>query len=155
MADSGARKYDVFISYAHTDREFSEYLAKALRNLDLSVWFDLWSIKPGERWQDTIEHALDTETALFVIGPDGIEKWQSAALQATLVKSIENPDVRIVPVLAPGSKRETIPRALRSFRALDLRKWDKGEFQNLVDILKKRPRRHEPAIPPPKVPVSC
>ena len=88
MADSGARKYDVFISYSHGDRKFSEELAKSLRSLDLLVWFDLWSIKPGERWRDTIEHALDTETALFVIGRDGIEKWQSAELQATLAKSM-------------------------------------------------------------------
>jgi hypothetical protein len=151
MAESGAHKYDVFISYSRADRGFSENLAKLLRKLDLSVWFDLWSIKPGERWQHTIEHALDAETALFVIGPEGIEKWQSAALQATLVKSIENPDVRIVPVLAPGSKSETIPLALRSFRALDLRKWDEGEFRKLVDTLKARPLRHEPVIPPPKV----
>lgn len=151
MADKKDYRYDIFISYSHKDREFSEKLAEFLRDAKLNVWFDLWSIRPGERWHDAIEDALNAETALFIIGSEGVAQWQSAELQAALSRTVEDPNVRLVPVLAPGSTTEAIPLFLRSYRYLDLREWNENEFQELVRFLKERRTTRAPVLRPPRV----
>jgi hypothetical protein len=141
----------IFISYAHQDREFSKILAERLSKARIPVWFDIWSIKSGDSWEVVIKDALKTETALFIIGSGGVANWQLAELQATLAKSVENPNMRLIPVLAPGAKSEDIPIFLRSYRHLDLREWDDKEFNRLIVLLKERRPKQLKILKPPKV----
>jgi hypothetical protein len=151
MSETKKPEYDIFISYSHDDREFSRKLAERLIKSDIRVWFDLWSIRPGQSWIEAIHGALESETALFIIGRGGVAHWQSSELQATLAKSVENPNMRLVPVLAPGATKEDIPLFLRAYRYLDLRKWSDKEFDRLVDFLQVHHSARQKMLRPPTV----
>ena len=58
----------VFISYSHDDTEWVRSFAEALRDQNVDVWFDEWSVAPGEPLVDAIEVGLrESETIVFVI----------------------------------------------------------------------------------------
>ena len=46
---------DVFVSYAHVDREWVRVLAENLHQSGLKVFYDEWEIAPG----DVLVHKLD------------------------------------------------------------------------------------------------
>ncbi len=57
---------DVFISYKREDRERCAALAEALRQLELSVWFDA-DIEPGTTFDREIERELNRARAVLVL----------------------------------------------------------------------------------------
>jgi hypothetical protein len=56
-----------FISYSRTDTETAVWFANQLRAAGLSVWFDQVDIKPSDRWDRTIEAALQDCLGLVLI----------------------------------------------------------------------------------------
>jgi TIR domain len=46
---------NVFISYSHEDSEWVRQFAKALKDLDVAIWFDEWQIKAADPLRDAIE----------------------------------------------------------------------------------------------------
>jgi WD40 repeat protein len=57
----------VFISHAQEDNDFSRKLASALSTAGLSVWFDVGSLKPGERLDEVITRALHASDAFILV----------------------------------------------------------------------------------------
>jgi hypothetical protein len=57
----------IFFSYSRDDSEFVLNLAKNLRNAGANIWLDQLDIKPGTRWDKSIEDALDASNTLLVI----------------------------------------------------------------------------------------
>src|SRR5680860_311901 len=57
----------IFFSYSRTDTEFVLSLAKNLRSAGANIWLDQLDIKPGTRWDSSIEKALDSSKTLLVI----------------------------------------------------------------------------------------
>lgn len=57
----------IFFSYSRDDSEFVLNLAKELRAAGGDVWLDQLDIKPGTRWDKSIETALDTSKTVLVI----------------------------------------------------------------------------------------
>jgi TIR domain-containing protein/effector-associated domain 11 (EAD11)-containing protein len=62
-ADAGL---DVFVSYAHLDRETAYAIAEELGRFRLNVWIDR-RISGGERFSDAIREALDSARAVVVL----------------------------------------------------------------------------------------
>lgn len=57
----------IFFSYSRDNSEFVLNLAKELRNAGANIWLDQLDIKPGTRWDSSIEKALASSKTLLVI----------------------------------------------------------------------------------------
>lgn len=57
----------IFFSYSRDDSEFVLSLAKELRQAGADIWLDQLDIKPGSRWDSSIEQALASSKTLLVI----------------------------------------------------------------------------------------
>ena len=57
----------MFISYARSDSEFALRLAKDLRSLGTAFWMDQLNLSGGTRWDQAVEEALKSCSALLVI----------------------------------------------------------------------------------------
>ena len=57
----------IFFSYSRDDSEFVLNLAKELRADGADIWLDQLDIKPGTRWDKSIEDALDASQTVLVI----------------------------------------------------------------------------------------
>jgi TIR domain len=51
-------RYDIFISYARADHQRVEPLVVQLRDMGFRVFFDLGSIRVGDRWKPSLESSL-------------------------------------------------------------------------------------------------
>lgn len=59
-------RYDVFLSYARTDTKRVEPILDELRRLGYSVFFDVESIDPGEKWKDRLDRAIRASRVLVL-----------------------------------------------------------------------------------------
>jgi hypothetical protein len=69
---------DVFISYAHADKERVTDLVRGLETLRVGVWWDE-HLPPGTTWDDQIEAALERAQAVVVV-------WSKHAVDSPNVK---------------------------------------------------------------------
>ncbi|MFK7770853.1 MAG: toll/interleukin-1 receptor domain-containing protein [Saprospiraceae bacterium] len=57
----------IFVSYSRVNSEFVTNLANNLRQSGANIWFDQFDIKPGSRWDASIEAALKSSSTLLLI----------------------------------------------------------------------------------------
>jgi TIR domain len=66
-------------------------------------------------WQPAIEEALaDSETCAVLIGPSGLSPWQREEMRLAINRRVSDSQqrFRVVPVLLPGAKRDSLPALL-------------------------------------------
>jgi tetratricopeptide (TPR) repeat protein len=115
-------KFDVFISHSRADADGAERIARYLRHNGLNVWFDKWSLVPGENWVAPLGEALEqTSSVAFFVGPSGFSKVQQSEFDAILSTQTSQRLPRVIPVLLPGARPETLPPFLRERPSVDLR----------------------------------
>jgi WD40 repeat protein len=103
-AASSAQAIDVFLSYNRRDTHEAEQLAHALRARDVRVFFDRWSLAPGEPWASALESALGASPAVIVVlGPNGLSDWQRAESELALDRQRSGEAVVVIPVLIQGA----------------------------------------------------
>jgi len=92
---------DVFISYSTDAKPWAERLSESLEQQGVSTWADFKSIRPGQRWAQEIQSALDdAKYFLIVVGPKShIGEWQDREWQGALERTWADPKKRIIPVL--------------------------------------------------------
>lgn len=64
-------EWDVFISYAREDIEFARDLARALEEYGLDVWFDAFTLRPGDSLRRSIDRGLSNSR----FGVAVLSKW--------------------------------------------------------------------------------
>jgi WD40 repeat protein/energy-coupling factor transporter ATP-binding protein EcfA2 len=115
-------KYHAFLCYNKKDKLMVEQIAEWLKvKGKLSVWLDNSSIKPGRRWQEEIEEALDrSECCVIFLGPYGISDWQNEEMRIAQNKYVSEKTPHIIPVLLPGAadsgQVSKIPSFLKLFQ---------------------------------------
>jgi hypothetical protein len=91
----------VFISYSLDAKPWAKKLSESLETKGVSTWTDFKSIRPGQRWLEEIQRALDdSQYFLLVVGPkNAIGEWQDREWQGALQRTWTDPNKRIIPVL--------------------------------------------------------
>ena len=92
--------WDVFISHASEDKDsFVRPLAKALHHLGLSVWYDEFSLRPGDSLCRSIDKGLaDSKFGIVVISSNFIKKEGSEYELRGLVSRETSQDRIILPI---------------------------------------------------------
>lgn len=110
-----ARRFDVFISHSHQDREWASQLADALKQRGLSVWFDDAQIKLGENWGRAVYEGLTrSSNIVFIVGP-GAANSNNLAFELGMALGSGK---RIIPVVAKDLPLAEIPGPIRLRRFL-------------------------------------
>jgi limonene-1,2-epoxide hydrolase len=109
------RTYDVFLSYAVTDREWVRAFSDALKAKGLITWFDVANLPAGARWQDETQEALRArKTLIAILSPQSVG---NPGMFFELGAAIADRK-RIIPVLTEDLDIQSIPPLLRQFQAL-------------------------------------
>jgi hypothetical protein len=61
------KQWDVFISHASADRDFTERLAKELQGPGLKTWLDATHVKGGEDWAQQIREGIENSRLCIVV----------------------------------------------------------------------------------------
>lgn len=63
-----------FFSYSRHDSDFAQQLAQDLRSLGASVWIDQLDIRPGQRWDRSVQEAVaNCPRMLVVLSPSSVD----------------------------------------------------------------------------------
>ncbi|MFF3457122.1 tetratricopeptide repeat protein [Streptomyces sp. NPDC002730] len=95
-----ASRFDVVISYAHTDRLWARTLAENLHRLGLDVWLDSWELLSGQRVASRLRDGLARADALVaVVSPEWLASEQSGEEFAAAIAATAAGRQRLIPVL--------------------------------------------------------
>ena len=134
--------FDVFLSHNSRDKPAVIKLAKRLKAQGLSVWLDVWELRPGQPWQEALEQIIETtQTAAVLVGGDGLGPWEDVEMRACLNEFVKR-RLPIVPVLLPDCpKKPELPLLLRAFTWVDLRDGteEEGFYRLIWGITGKKP----------------
>jgi TIR domain len=95
-----AAKTDLFICHASDDKEaFVRPLAVGLRSLGVSVWYDEFSLQPGDSLSRSIDKGIaGSKNAVVVISSAFVAKaWPEHELRGLVAREIAG-EVRIIPI---------------------------------------------------------
>ncbi|SRX56205.1 toll/interleukin-1 receptor domain-containing protein [Aequorivita sp. CIP111184] len=120
----------IFFSYSRDDSEFAFSLAKSLREAGAKVWLDQLDIKPGHRWDNSIENALKSSHTLLVVLSESSVKSNNVMDEVSYALE-ENK--KVVPVLLEDCK---IPFRLRRLQYATFTEGHKKGIDSLVSALK-------------------
>jgi TIR domain len=70
---------------------------------------------PSVSWQPAIEDALkECESCAVFVGPEGLGPWQREEMRVAVNRRVCDSEqrFRVIPVLLPGAKRESLPAFL-------------------------------------------
>ncbi len=123
--------WDVFICHASEDKEsFVRPLAEALRRFGVSVWYDEFSLGPGDSLSKGIDKGIaGSSFGVIVISKAFIGKaWPEHELRGLVNRDVEE-DLKILPIWHGVSKEEVMEfsPSLSDKWAIDTRKDDAQE----------------------------
>lgn len=138
-------KAPVFVAYSHRDSDFVRLLAQDLRAAGVNLWLDQNEITIGERWWDSIAHAIRTTPAVILIAtPDGRRsKWVERELNLA-----DEQGIPVLPVWAAGeSYLDSVPLGMADIQHIDMRSPDR--YANGVQALLRALSNVARYTPPP------
>lgn len=123
--------YDVFLSYSSADKVQVRRLARRLQASGLRVWFDEWTIKPGDDIYLAVERGLESSrTLVLCMSPATFSSnWTALERSTVLFRDPSNVGRRFIPVLLADC---TIPDALRRFKHIDYHNEGRAALAQLV-----------------------
>lgn len=148
------KRFDVFLSYAGSDRQAVAQIAERLLELRIEPWWDHWSLSPGGLWQDEIVEGLyASEACAVIIGPGGLANWSRREVDVALDRAASDRSFRVFIVLLPGapelSRRDLAFLRTRSWVDLHGGVADRDGIENLVCAITGTPRNREGSVTPP------
>ncbi len=109
MTQTG-KKWDVFISHASEDKDsFVRPLAVSLKQLGAEVWFDEFSLRPGDSLSRSIDWGLaNSRFGIVVVSSDFIGKaWPERELSGLVSREIDQSRV-IIPVWHGVTRKQVL-----------------------------------------------
>jgi TIR domain len=99
-----------FISYDSRDKEnIARPIAQGLSAMGLSIWFDEFSLKPGDRLRESIEKGMkDCKKCILILTPNFLANsgWTSVEFNMIFTREIIEEQTLIVPVWAGVDKKD-------------------------------------------------
>ena len=106
-----------FISHNKANKEHARLLAISLVEQGENVWFDEWSIKPGESLTGGIEEGLANADIFVLIWSKeaASSNWVGTEVRAYIRRRVDNSSLRIVPVMVDNTKLPVLVSDYRGF----------------------------------------
>lgn len=116
---SSASPTELFLSYAHHDKDFASSLVETLEHHSVRVWFSQTSILAGQRWHDEIGAALERcDWFAVILSPAAVEsRWVKRELGYALVEN--QYDNRVIPLLYKPCNYKKLAWDLPQFHMVD------------------------------------
>jgi TIR domain len=142
----------VFISYVSDDAEMVDNLQGDLERAGVVVWRDRTSLGPGDRWKDSIRHAIADGAFFICCFSEASRKRTRSYMNQELSLAVEELQVRdrgktwFLPVIFPGGQVPDWPigpyESLRDFHhtVLSPDNWARG-ISDLVRTVRARQSR--------------
>lgn len=144
MSEDRAFSYDVFVSYSSADKVRVRLLAQRLRHAGIVVWFDEWTIQPGDDIYLAVERGLElSRTLLLCLSPAALgSDWVGLERSTGLFRDPSNAGRRFIPILLEPC---ILPATLQRYKYIDLRDESETGFAELLVSCKAviRKRRQE------------
>ncbi len=122
----------IFISYARADESIALQIADDLIGKRFDIWLDQIRIKPGQRWDRTIQNALMSSEIMLLILTMGSSNSDNVADEYHYFLQNQKP---IIPILAGDFEMENMPYRLSRFQYIDFREGYKVALKNLMETL--------------------
>jgi hypothetical protein len=122
----------IFLSYSRKDTAIMQQVRDDLRARGLAVWTDE-NLKPGTpSWKRAIEAAIEDSDAMVVIlSPDSKKSpWVGSEIDYAMAYN-----VHIIPALARGDERDSVPFALISNQRVDIGTDYSSGVQKLIEAI--------------------
>jgi hypothetical protein len=107
-----------FLSHNSADKADARLLAGALAQHAVGIWFDEWSIRPGDSIAAGIESGL-TGSDVFVLlwsAHAASSNWVGTEIRAYLHRRVQDATLRIVPVMLDATPLPALVADYRGFR---------------------------------------
>ncbi len=130
----------VFISHTSSDSALARELANGLRERQIEVWFDEWSLKPGDNLIERINDGISRADALLVLVSDdfGASKWAQHELSTWLLSEAGQDKKVVLPVRIGGA---SMPFDLQTRLWIELRDNSTASINRLADQIADSLRR--------------
>lgn len=91
----------MFLSHNAADKNYVRKLAAALTIAGAHVWFDEWTIRPGDSIAGAIEKGLSGFDTFALIWSEAASKsrWVKTEMQTAVTRWINDESIRLIPVL--------------------------------------------------------
>jgi TIR domain/GUN4-like len=142
---------DVFISCVPADSVWVEALARHLEGPDLKIFYDQWSLRPGDIIVSKLERAMrDATSALVIVSPAMQASPRALEEYAALLGEAGKRDLRLIPLLVGDVDP---PPFVASRVCLRLPGIDEPAFALAADKV-ARTIRDEPTLAPAAVKIA-
>jgi hypothetical protein len=107
----------VFISHNTADKDTARFLAIALVEQGINVWFDEWAIRPGDSITGGIEKGLSDSNIFVLVWSSNAKasNWVGTEISAYIRRRIDDQTLRIVPIIIDDTPLPTLVADYRGF----------------------------------------
>lgn len=107
----------IFISHNGKQKSQARLLAMALVEHGESVWFDEWTIRPGESLTGSIEDGLSRTDVLVLLWSKeaATSNWVGTELRAYIRRRVDDKSLRIIPIMMDDTPLPTLVADYRGF----------------------------------------
>ncbi|WP_375469468.1 GUN4 domain-containing protein [uncultured Nostoc sp.] len=115
-------KFDVFLCHNSKDKPAVIQLAEQLKQRGISPWLDIWHLRPGFSWQDSLDEQINQiQSAAVFVGNSGFGPWQDQEIKA-FIRAFVNRKCPVIPVLLADAPQEPVlPVFLQGLMWVDFR----------------------------------
>ena len=134
--ERSAQQVNVFLIYAHNDKETVRKLHQRMVRDGINAWLDAQNLQPGQDWQQEIRRAILKSDRVLVCLTRGFNKqpgYRHEELKIALEKArlLDDGSIFIIPVRL---ERCPMPDSLRHLQRVDL--FETGGYKKLVRALR-------------------
>jgi hypothetical protein len=121
------QQFDVFLCHNSEDKPAVMEIAQQLQQNSLKPWLDIWELRPGVDWQETLEEQIKQIKCVAVfVGKTGLGPWQQQEMRAYIRAFVKNSSPVIPVLLSSAPATPKLPILLEGFHWVDFRLAEPG-----------------------------